>query len=65
MRVLAYPKFHLEADEVSSLLACYLEQTETHRDPNASVRVQRCRDEDDRLFLRLAYATTADARQPI
>jgi putative PIN family toxin of toxin-antitoxin system len=61
VRVLAYPKFRLEADEVSSLLACYLEQSETRPDPSSSVRVPRCRDEDDRLFLRLAYTTSADA----
>ena len=61
VRVLAYPKFDLAADEVRSLLACYLEQSETRPDPSVSVRVPRCRDEDDRLFLRLAYAARADA----
>jgi len=60
-QVLSYPKFDLSADEVSALLACYLEQSETRPDPSASVRVPRCRDEDDRLFLRLAYAAGADA----
>lgn len=50
-QVLYYPKFDLAADEVSTLLACYLEQSETRPDPSASVRVPRCRHEDDRLFL--------------
>jgi uncharacterized protein len=60
-QVLLYPKFRLAADEITALLACYLEQSETRPDPSASVRVPRCRDEDDRLFLRLAYAASADA----
>jgi putative PIN family toxin of toxin-antitoxin system len=60
-QVLFYPKFDLSADEASALLGCYLEQSETRPDPSASVRVPRCRDEDDRLFLRLAYAAGADA----
>jgi putative PIN family toxin of toxin-antitoxin system len=61
VRVLAYPKFDLAVDEVDALLACYLGQSEKHPDPGTSVRVPRCRDEDDRLFLRLAYAARADA----
>lgn len=60
-QVLLYPKFRLAADEVTALLACYLEQAESRPDPSASLRVPRCRDEDDRLFLRLAYAARADA----
>lgn len=61
MRVLAYPKFRLAAAEVSSLLARYLERAETCPDPAARVRVPQCRDEDDRVFLRLAYTSGADA----
>lgn len=59
--MLAYPKFALDADEATALLAAYLEHAEPRPDPGAAVRVPRCRDEDDRLFLRLAYAARADA----
>lgn len=59
-RVLFYPKFDLNADDVTALLAAYVEHAETRPNPGASVRVPRCRDEDDRLFLRLAYAGAAD-----
>ena len=60
-RVMLYPKFDLAPDEANALLACYLEQAEVRPDPGSSVRVPRCRDEDDRLFLRLAYAARAEA----
>jgi putative PIN family toxin of toxin-antitoxin system len=60
-QVLSYPKFDLAADEVSALLAAYLEHAETRPDPGAAVRVPRCRDKDDQVFLRLAYAAGADA----
>ena len=59
--VLLYPKFDLHADDATALLAAYLEHAEMRPDPGAAVRVPRCRDEDDRLFLRLAYAAGADA----
>ncbi|MGQ0653130.1 MAG: putative toxin-antitoxin system toxin component, PIN family [Betaproteobacteria bacterium] len=61
VRVLAYPKFDLAAADVSGVLAHFLEHAETRPDPGARVRVPPCRDEDDRLFLRLAYASDADA----
>jgi putative PIN family toxin of toxin-antitoxin system len=60
-QVLFYPKFHLDSDDMTALLATYLERAETRPDPGAAVRVPHCRDEDDRLFLRLAYAARADA----
>jgi predicted nucleic acid-binding protein len=44
-RVLFYPKFDLDADDVTALLAAYLEHAETRPNPGASVRVPRCRDE--------------------
>jgi len=60
-QVLFYPKFDLDTDEVRALLAAYVEQAELQPDPGPAVRVPRGRDEDDRQFLRLAYAAGADA----
>ena len=60
-QVLAYPKFDLDAYEVTAVLAAYVQHAERCPDPLATLRVPRCRDEDDRLFLRLAYAARADA----
>lgn len=61
VRVLAYPKLRLEAEETKNLLAQYMEHAETADAGAARVRVPACRDEDDRAFLRLAYAAKADA----
>jgi uncharacterized protein len=61
LRVLAYPKFRLEADEAKDLVALYLENAEMLGQMRADVRIPACRDPDDRVFLRLAYAAKADA----
>jgi len=61
-RVLGYPKFKLTDDEAKNLLAAYMEHAEAVGEVRRSVRVPRCRDEDDRAFLRLAYAARADVR---
>lgn len=60
-QVLSYPRFALDADDVTALLTAYLERAEKRPNPGAAVRVPRCRDKDDRVFLRLAYAAGADA----
>jgi len=59
-RVLGYRKFKLTDDEAKDLLAAYMEQAEAVGEVRRSVRVPKCRDEDDRAFLRLAYAARAD-----
>ena len=58
LRVLAYPKFRLEPDDISALLEDYLPFTETVA--VRKVRAPRCRDVEDRKFLVLAAAARAD-----
>jgi len=61
VRVLSYPKFGLTADETKSLLAHYMERAQALGEVKTRARLPRCRDADDRAFLRLAYASRADA----
>ena len=61
VRVLSYPKLRLEAEETKSLLAQYMEHAEALEEVRTRARIPACRDEDDRAFLRLAYAAKADA----
>ena len=61
IRVLAYPKFKLAADEQHDLLADYLPWTETFRVPDPPPRTPPCRDPHDLPFLQLALAARADA----
>ena len=61
LRVLAYPKLRLEEEEAKSLLSEYLEHAEMFGEVRTRGRIPRCRDADDRAFLRLAYAAKADA----
>ena len=61
VRVLSYPKLRLEAEETKNLLAQYMEHAEAHGAVKTTARLPVCRDEDDRAFLRLAYAARADA----
>lgn len=60
MRVLAYPKFRLVADEQRELLADYLPFTEVVTVPEPPPRVPDCRDPQDLPFLHLAVAGKAD-----
>lgn len=60
IRVLAYPKFRLTADEREDLLGDYLPWCETARVPKR-MKVPRCRDPFDRPFLELTLAAKADA----
>ena len=61
LRVLTYPKFHLDAMEREALLADYLPFAEIatlpQPAPNLSVA---CRGRDDAVFLQLAIASHAD-----
>lgn len=61
MRVLAYPKFRLDAQAQQELLADYLPWTEVVRVPSPPPRVPECRDPNDLPFLHLAVAGRADA----
>ena len=60
VRVLAYPKFRLQADDITSLLEEYLPFTEIVAEQRRRVRTPRCRDVHDRKFLDLAAAGRAD-----
>lgn len=60
IRVLAYPKFKLTADEQRELLADYLPYAEVVTIPEPPPRVPDCRDPHDLPFLHLAAAGKAD-----
>ena len=61
VRVLAYPKFHLDAEEVESLLASYLVFAEVVEiAPERIVSLPRCRDEKDQIFLEAAQCGSAE-----
>ena len=61
IRVLAYPRFRLTAEERHELLADYLPWAETVRIPSPPPPTPRCRDPHDLPFLQLAFAAGADA----
>ena len=62
VRVLGYPKFRLQREEMEQLLALYLPFAELiMADPQRHPAVPKCRDVDDQKFVELAYATKADA----
>lgn len=60
MRVLAYPKFRLAADERDELLADYLPYAELVDRVAAAPGSLRCRDPDDQKFLDLAVTAACD-----
>jgi len=60
IRVLAYPKFKLSAEEQQELLADYLPWCATVRIPNPPPVTPDCRDPFDQPFLQLAVAGKAD-----
>jgi uncharacterized protein len=61
VRVLAYPKFRLDAQEQQELLADYLPYAEAVRIPQSPPTVPVCRDPFDMPFLHLAAAGLTDA----
>ena len=61
VRVLAYPKLRLGEAEARTALAHYLEHAEALQRVTVRDRLPPCRDQDDRMFLLLAYAARADA----
>jgi uncharacterized protein len=57
LRVLAYPKFRLDAAERTALLENYLPYAEIVPLPDSLLRLPAtCRDRDDLIFLRLSIA---------
>jgi putative PIN family toxin of toxin-antitoxin system len=60
LRVLAYPKFKLDRDEVEALLADFLPYAETVAAPVSSAPTPRCRDPKDQVFVDLLVAACAD-----
>ena len=61
IRVLAYPKFRLDEDDIQSVLAAYVPFTETiDVDRPARPRRPACRDPHDQMFVELAYGGHAD-----
>ena len=61
VRVLAYPKFELTEEETKNVLASYMEHAQAVEKIDARIRIPECRDPDDRILLRLAYAARVDA----
>jgi putative PIN family toxin of toxin-antitoxin system len=59
LRVLAYPKFQLQRDEINHLLGDFLPYAEIATLEDAPL--PDCDDPDDRVFLALALQATADA----
>jgi len=57
IRVLAYPKFKLDADQQGELLADYLPWCETVRIPSPPPATPACRDVYDQPFLQLAVCS--------
>lgn len=60
VRVLAYPKFHLETDEVHSLLAEVLPYVETRVLKKPSKPIEGLADTSDAIFVHLARQAEAD-----
>ena len=60
VRVLAYPKFGLDAQDQKALLTHYMAHAEAIPSPRTRARLPICRDPYDEMFLRLAYAAKVD-----
>lgn len=61
LRVLAYPKFRLTAQEQQELLADFLPYAEVVELPAQWPDLPKCRDEKDQVFLVLAHVAQVDA----
>jgi putative PIN family toxin of toxin-antitoxin system len=61
IRVLAYPKFRLDRNDITALLGDLLPYAETVDQPIPTPEAPRCRDPDDQVFGDLLVATGADA----
>ena len=61
VRVLAYPRFGLTPADRESIIVHYMRHAEAIKQPRTRARLPRCRDPQDEMFIRLAYAAEADA----
>ena len=61
VRVLAYPKLGLSVEQQKTALTFYMEHAEIHAEPRPRSKLPKCRDLNDEMFLRLAYAAKVDA----
>ncbi|RRD57568.1 putative toxin-antitoxin system toxin component, PIN family [Comamonadaceae bacterium OH2545_COT-014] len=61
LRVLAYPKFKLTAQQQQDLLADFLPYAQVVQLPEAWPELPACRDEKDQVFLALAHVGQAQA----
>ena len=61
IRLLSYPKFHLDATDQEELLGDFLPFAEVIEPVLLTGEVPVCRDKHDRIFLELAAAGEADA----
>ena len=59
--MLAYPRFRLTVEDRENIIVHYMEHAEAIKQPRTRARLPRCRDPDDEMFIRLAYAAKADA----
>lgn len=63
IRVLAYPRFKLEKEEIELLLADYLPYTKNTKTSSLAVSILKiplCRDKNDQMFLELAMFGEAE-----
>jgi putative PIN family toxin of toxin-antitoxin system len=61
VRVLAYPRFKLMAEDRENIIIHYMEHAEAVNQPRTRARLPQCRDPHDEMFIRLAYVANADA----
>ena len=61
VRVLAYPRFGLTAEDRENIIVHYMEHAEAIKQPRTRARLPQCRDPHDEMFIRLAYAAKAGA----
>jgi putative PIN family toxin of toxin-antitoxin system len=60
VRVLAYPRFELTAEDRENIITHYMEHAEAVKQPRTRARLPQCRDPHDEIFIRLAHVAHAD-----
>ena len=60
-RVLAYPKLGLGTEDRENIIEHYVEHAEAIKQPRTRSRLPPCRDPNDEMFVRLAYAAKVAA----
>ena len=61
VRILAYPKLGLSIEQQKTALIFYMEYAETCAEPRTRIKLPKCRDPKDEMFLRLAYVAKVAA----